>query len=79
MDSVTTNELLQYVYKETYLQRSLAIKAAIEDNKRLRKEYLEIELIKESLDKVVLISPRKEAIDKILNYAKESLKKNSKE
>jgi hypothetical protein len=74
MNSVTTEELLQYVYKETVVQRGLAIKTAIENNSRVHKEYTAIKAAKNNLNKVELISPRKELIDRILNHAKKSLK-----
>jgi hypothetical protein len=74
MNSVTTDELLQYVYKETLVQRGLAIKAAIENNSRVHKEYVAIKSAKNSLNKLSLLSPRKESIDRILSHAKKSLK-----
>jgi hypothetical protein len=74
MDSVTTDELLQYVYKETLVQRGLAIKAAIENNSRVHKEYVAIKSAKSNLNKLTLLSPRKESIDRILSHAKKSLK-----
>jgi hypothetical protein len=74
MNSVTSDELLQYVYKETLVQRGLAIKAAIENNSRVHKEYLEIKSAKNNLNKLPLLSPPKEAVDRILRHAKKSLK-----
>lgn len=74
MNSVTTDELLQYVYKETVVQRALAIKTAIENNSRVNKEYTAINATKNTLNKLPLLSPRKEAIDKILAHAKKSIK-----
>ncbi|HTB52503.1 MAG TPA: hypothetical protein VK718_07000 [Ferruginibacter sp.] len=75
MNSVTIDDLLQYAYKETHVQRTLAIKAAIENNKRVHKDYTAIKAAKSSLNKVPLISPRKEAIDKVLNHAKSTFSK----
>jgi hypothetical protein len=74
MNSVTTDELLQYVYKETVVQRALAIKTAIENNSRVHKEYTELKSVKNDLNKLPLLSPRKEAIDRILSHAKKTLK-----
>jgi hypothetical protein len=74
MDSVTTDDLLQYVYKETVVQRALAIKTAIENNSRVHQEYQAIKSAKSSLNKVTLLSPRKEAIDRILSHAKKTFK-----
>jgi hypothetical protein len=74
MDSVTTDDLLQYVYKETIVQRALAIKTAIENNSRIQKEYMALNQAKSSLNKVTLLSPRKEAIDRILSHAKKTFK-----
>jgi hypothetical protein len=75
MKNISSNDLLQYMYEETYLQRSLAIKTAIEVDNRVRDKYLAIQSAKNTLDEMPLLSPRKEAIDKFLDYARRSMNK----
>ncbi len=77
MNRITTSELLQYAYEDLYVQRALAIKTAIEVDNRVRDKYSAVKAAKDILDEMPLLSPRKEAIDKILNHAKQSLNKNN--
>ena len=72
MHSFTPDELIQYVYNETSLQKTAAIKAALETDWSLREQYDEIKSTLNCLEKVTL-SPRKKVVDKILDYAEKSV------
>jgi hypothetical protein len=72
MHSFTPDELIQYVYNETPLQKTAAIKAALETDWSLREQYDEIKSALNCLENVTL-SPRKKAVDKILDYAEKSV------
>jgi hypothetical protein len=72
MHSFTPDDLIQYVYNETSLQKTAAIKAALETDWSLREKYDELLSAHNSLEKVSF-SPRKKAIDNILDYAEKSV------
>jgi len=73
MHSITQEELLQYMYGETSHERTAIIKAALETDWNLREQYEMLASAQQSLEKVTL-SPRKKAIDFILNYANKQVK-----
>ena len=73
MHSFTPEDLIQYVYNEASTQKSAAIKVALETDYSLREKYEEIMSAHNSLEKVSL-SPRKQAVDKILAYAEKSVR-----
>lgn len=68
MHSFTTEDLLQYLYKETSHARTAAIKAALESDWGLREKFEELETASKKLEPL-LLSPREQTIDFILNYA----------
>lgn len=72
MHSFTTEDLIQFVYNESSIQKTAAIKIALEMDWILREKYNEIEAAQQSLGKIML-SPRKKVIDKILAYAERSV------
>lgn len=74
MHSFTTEDLLQFVYNESSIQKTAAIKIAIESDWILREKYEEIIAAKQCLGKA-MYSPRKQAIDSILAYAEKSVKR----
>ena len=71
MYSFTSEDLLQYIYKETSIQKTAAIKAALETDWILKELYADLISVQITLEKITL-SPRKQAIDKILAYAEKS-------
>jgi hypothetical protein len=73
MHSFTQEDLLQYLYKETSTEKSAFVKAALETDWILREKFEIISAAINSLEKLAL-SPRKIAIDNILNYAKRLVK-----
>jgi len=71
MYSFTSEDLIQYVYNETSLQKTAAIKAALESDWTLKEKYVDIISAHSTLEKVNL-SPRKQVVDRILAYAEKS-------
>ena len=73
MHSFTQEDLVQYLYKETSPDKSAILSAALETDWILREKFKAISAAVNSLENLKL-SPRKVAIDNILNYAKRSVK-----
>jgi hypothetical protein len=65
----TPEELIQYLYKETSQEKTLAIEAALREDWTLREK---LEVLKASTQKLetILESPRAEVIMNIMNYAR---------
>mgnify|MGYP001557508382 CR=1 FL=1 len=77
MHNFTTEDLLQYMYKETSTEKTAAIGVALLTDWSLR-EKLEILMGSQSeLNSVKLLSPRKETLDNILSYAERSVEEFS--
>ncbi|MBC7888971.1 MAG: hypothetical protein H7Z13_13930 [Ferruginibacter sp.] len=72
MHSFTQEDLVQYLYKETSAEKSANLEAALETDWILREKYEVISAAINSLEKLTL-SPRKIAVDNILNYAERSV------
>jgi len=78
MHSFTQEDLVQYLYKESSPEKSAVLKAALETDWILREKYDIISSAIGSLEKISL-SPRKIAVDNILNYAERSVSQLSSE
>jgi hypothetical protein len=65
----TPEELIQYLYKETSHEKTIAIEAALREDWTLREK---LEVLKASTHKLdsILESPRAEVIMNIMNYAR---------
>lgn len=65
----TPEELIQYLYKETSQEKTLAIEAALREDWTLREK---LEVLKASTQKLetILESPRAEVIMNIMDYAR---------
>ena len=72
MHSFTQEDLVQYLYNESSAEKSALIKAALETDWNLREEFEVISSATSGLEKISL-SPRKIAVDNILNYAEKSV------
>jgi hypothetical protein len=68
MIKITPEELLRYLYNETSEQKSASIKAALQSDWNLRETYEKLASSLKNLNQVSF-SPRKETINKILEYA----------
>ena len=73
MYSFTQEDLLQYLYKETSTEKSAVLRRALETDWILREKFETISAAINSLEKLEL-SPRKIAVENILNYAKRVIK-----
>jgi hypothetical protein len=78
MHSFTQEDLVQYMYKESSPEKSAVLRAALETDWDLREKYDVISSAIGSLEKISL-SPRKIAVDNILNYAERSVSQLSSE
>lgn len=72
MRKFTPEDLVQYLYSETSPQKSEAIKSALQSDFDLNEKFEQMVSGKERLEKLTL-SPRNEAINKIMQYAGKSM------
>jgi hypothetical protein len=72
MHNFTPEDLLQYCYNETSPEKTAAIKLALETDWTLREKLEVIKSGQARLEKLTL-SPRPEAIDKIMAYAEKAV------
>lgn len=72
MQRFTTEDLLQFLYNETSIEKKAAIKAALETDWNLREEYELLSATKSQL-KSVSYSPSQKILDNILNYAEKAV------
>lgn len=72
MTNFTPEDLLLYLYKETSLQKTAAIEAALEKDWTLREKLTVLKTSMYRLDKITE-SPRTEVVLNVLNHAKEQL------
>jgi anti-sigma factor RsiW len=71
MTLFTPEDLLLYLYKETSPAQTAAIEAALTEDWTLQSKLEELKASVDRLDNC-LESPRSEAVQRILNYAKEA-------
>lgn len=76
MGRFTTEDLIQYLYNETSPEFTFAIKTALESDWALREKFGVIQATSRKLNPV-LMSPRQQSIDFILNYAEKSVEELS--
>ena len=72
MHNFTPEDLVQYLYKETSPEKTLAIKTALETNWHLKEMYKVIVSAQKRLEAFQL-SPREEAVNKVLRHAKKTI------
>lgn len=68
MESITLEDLLQYLYKETSPEKTAAIAAAIESDYTLREKLNVMASASKRLD-ALKFSPRQQTIDNIMQHA----------
>jgi hypothetical protein len=73
MHSFKQTDLLPYIYGEVSKEQSNAIRIALETDWELREQYQELLDAQKGLETISL-SPRKKAVDFIMNYANNSVK-----
>lgn len=72
MHNFTPEDLVQYLYKETSTKKTADIEAALETDWSLREVFEAITEAHQTLEPAI-VSPREEAVDKVLRYAATSL------
>lgn len=72
MHAFTSEDLLQYLYRETSSEKTTLIKATLENDWNLQEEFKLLSAEKDMLETISL-SPSKKSIDNILNYAKKKV------
>ncbi len=68
MTKITSEDLLRYLYKETSEQKAAIIHAALQTDWNLRETYEKLSASVRDLGEISF-SPRKETVNKILEYA----------
>lgn len=68
MTKFTPEDLVQYLYNETSVQKTAAIKAALNTDWNLQESFEQLVEAQKNLEKVKL-SPRDEAVSKILQHS----------
>lgn len=76
MHSFTPEDLLQYLYNETSIEKTAAIKAALESDWSLMEKFEIISSASKRLE-TIRLSPRKQTIDNILSYAEKAVEELS--
>ena len=77
MHNFTTEDLIQYLYKETSPDITAAIKSALVSDWSLREKFEILQASQTELNTVKLLSPRNQTINNILNYAEKSVEELS--
>jgi len=77
MHNFTTEDLLQYLYKETSTEKTAAIGVALLSDWGLRDKLEMLTGSQTELNSVKLLSPRKETLENILSYAERSVEEFS--
>ena len=70
MTNFTPEDLLMYLYKETSVEQTTAIEAALEKDWTLREKMNVLKASMQRLDKIT-VSPRIEVVLNVLNHARE--------
>jgi len=70
MTNFTPEDLLLYLYKETSVEQTTAIEAALEKDWTLREKMNVLKASMQRLDKIT-VSPRIEVVLNVLNHARE--------
>lgn len=76
MQSFTLEDLVQYLYNESSPEKTAAIKLALETDYNLREKLAVMATASKRLD-ALSFAPKKETIDKILQYSKKNIEELS--
>lgn len=72
MTKFTPEDLLQYLYNETSVQKTSAIKEALHTDWDLHESFVQILEAQKNLEEIKL-SPRDEAVDRILQHTSKKM------
>ena len=73
MHNFTMEDLLQFMYKETSPDKTAAITEALGSDWSLREKMNIITGAQSELNSIKMVSPRKQTLDNIFNYAEKSI------
>lgn len=73
MHNFTMEDLLQFMYKETSPEKTAAITDALSSDWSLREKMNIMTGAQSELNSIKMLSPRKQTLDKIFNYAEKSI------
>ena len=73
MYNFTPEDLIQYLYKETSIEKTAAIEFALVSDYSLREAMNLLELSHQQLSEVKLVSPRQQTLDNIFSYAEKAI------
>ncbi|HSN61635.1 MAG TPA: hypothetical protein VLR49_11920 [Ferruginibacter sp.] len=73
MHNFTMEDLLQFMYKETSPEKTAAITDALNSDWSLREKMNIITGAQSELNSIKMVSPRKQTLDNIFNYAEKSI------
>jgi hypothetical protein len=77
MHNFTTEDLLQYLYKETSADKTAAIKLALESDWSLVEKMDFLKASQQELDSIKLMSPSKKTLENIFAYAEKAVEELS--
>jgi hypothetical protein len=77
MHNFTTEDLLQYLYKETSADKTAAIKLALETDWSLVEEMDFLKAAQQELDSIKLMSPSTKTLENIFAYAEKAVEELS--
>lgn len=77
MQNFTTEDLLQYLYKETSTEKTAAIGVALLSDWSLREKLEMLKVSQAELNTIKLLSPGQRTLDNILSYAEKSVEEFS--
>jgi hypothetical protein len=77
MHNFTTEDLLQYLYKETSADKTAAIKLALETNWNLVEEMDFLKAAYQELNSIKLMSPSTKTLENIFAYAEKAVEELS--
>lgn len=73
MHNFTMEDLLQFMYKETSPEKTAAITDALNSDWSLREKMNIMTGAQSELNSIKMLSPRKQTLDNIFNYAEKSI------
>ena len=73
MHNFTMEDLLQFMYKETSPEKTAAITDALNSDWSLREKMNIMTGAQSELNSIKMVSPRKQTLDNIFNYAEKSI------
>ena len=77
MHNFTSEDLIQYLYKETSPEKTAAIGVALLTDWSLREKLDNLSATQSELNEIQLLAPRRQSIENILAYAEKSVEEYS--